>query len=76
MSPRPRKPYAYQAHLKFARWPTDPATGGPLPLELTIAIASIPAAYAVLRDLESSRLPTTIQIVGVQARLPKPRHAS
>lgn len=67
MTKREHNPY--RAHLKTVKWPTDPKTGGPLPLVLTLLLPGVAECYALLRDLEAGRTPE-LHIVANQATLP------
>ena len=66
------EPKFYGAQLRTVKHTTDPATGRPKPLQLTLAIPSYPASLAFLRDIAAGRIPITLRIENIQPPLPEP----
>jgi len=66
------EPKHYTAQLRTVKHTTDPATGGPKPLQITLAIPSYAAGLAILRDIAAGRIPITLRIENVQPPLPEP----
>ena len=62
----------YTARLTSCTQATDPATGAPRPLKITLIIPSYATGLAILRDFAAGRLPITLTIDAVQPPLPEP----
>jgi hypothetical protein len=65
------KPH-YAAALRIVKITTNPSTGGPRPLQITLVIPSYATGLAILRDIADNRLPITLHIETAQPPLPEP----
>ena len=66
-------PAPYNVRLLSIQHRVDPKTSGPLPLKITLEIASYAAALSFLRDVADCSIPIRMHVTEVQLPMKEPR---